>query len=108
MLNLLYVANLGINKASGVNVVVPQHMKYQSKYANIGFYNLQDISTPIDKEVHIIDRNWHPEFDLAKFPEPFNQPDLVVFHDIFSSLKFCKIARMIPLQKPQKYCKTAG
>lgn len=92
-MNILYVANLGTNRASGVNVVVPQHMKYQAKHANIGFYNLQMISMPIDGTVHVLDRSEYPEFDLSKFPVPFNLPDLVVFHDIFSSLTFCKIAK---------------
>ena len=92
-MNILYVANLGVNKANGVNVVVPQHMKYQAKHANIGFYNLQMISMPIDGTVHVLDRSEYPEFDLSKFPVPFNLPDLVVFHDIFSSLTFCKIAK---------------
>lgn len=92
-MNILYVANLGTNNSSGVNVVVPQHMKYQAKHANIGFYNLQRISMPIDRNVRVLDRSEYPEFDLSKFPVPFNLPDLVVFHDIFSSLTFCKIAK---------------
>lgn len=94
-MNILYVANLGDNKASGINVVVPQHMKYQSKHANIGFYNFRNISIPIDPSIKVLSSNENEEFNLAKFPEPFNHPDLVVFHDVFSNLKFCKVAKSL-------------
>jgi len=94
-LNILYVANLGTNRASGVNVVVPQHMKYQSEYANIGFYNFQKTSMIIDSNVTIISNGEHSEFNIEKFPEPFNNPDIVIIHDIFSSLKFCKVAKIL-------------
>ena len=94
-MNILYIANLGDNKASGVNIVVPQHMKFQSKYANIGFYNFRNISMPIDPSVQVLSSSENTEFNLAKLPDPFNHPDLVVFHDIFSCLKFCKVAKKL-------------
>lgn len=94
-MNILYIANLGANRANGVNVVVPEHMKYQSKYANIGFYNFREISMPIDSSVKILSKDKYSEFDMIKFPEPFNNPDLVIFHDVFSSLEFCKVAQTL-------------
>lgn len=94
-MNILYVANLDDNRASGVNIVVPQHMKYQSKYANVAFYNFREISMPIDSSVKILSKNKYSEFDMIKFPEPFNHPDLVIIHDVFSSLKFCKVAQTL-------------
>lgn len=94
-MNILYVANLGTNKASGVNVVVPQHMKYQSEYANIGFYNFQETSMIIDSNVTTINNGEYSEFNMEKFPEPFNNPDIVIIHDVFSSTKFCKVARIL-------------
>lgn len=98
-MNILYVANLGTNRASGVNVVVPQHMKYQSEYANIGFYNFQKTSMIIDSNVTIISNGEHSEFNIEKFPEPFNNPDIVIIHDIFSNLKFCKVAKVLNKMK---------
>lgn len=53
-MNVIHVANIGSNRANGVNIVVPEHMKYQSKFSNIGFFNFSGISVPIDSNVKIL------------------------------------------------------
>ena len=54
-------------EASGVNVVVPQHMKYQSEYANIGFIIFKRTSMIIDSNVTIISNGEHSEFNMKNF-----------------------------------------
>jgi len=94
-MNVIHVANIGSNRANGVNIVVPEHMKYQSKFSNIGFFNFSGISVPIDSNVKILSKNNNLDFDLREFPEPFNRPDLVIIHDVFSTLKFYKVAKIL-------------
>ena len=75
-MNIIHAANIGSNRVNGINVVVPEYLKYQSLFANIGFYNFSKISVPIDYNVKILSKNNNLDFDLREFPEPFNHPDL--------------------------------
>lgn len=87
---ILHIANLSGNRFSGVDVVVPQHLFAQSKYAKIAFVNISDFRIDNTQQFDVEKMN-----NLKKLPVPFNKPDLVVFHMVyhFKYLKLYKICK---------------
>ena len=94
-MNIIHIANINNNKTSGVTVAVQQHINWQSKYANVAFYNFKEIKVELDKEVTLLDIKKYPKWDIKEFPYPFNNPDLVIFHDVFACIKFNKVAKTL-------------
>ena len=91
-LRILHVANIGHVKHSGVAVVVPNYLKYQSPHANIALLNLQDIK-PMGS------RKLYQTFLLSEMKniDEINRefkPDLVVFHEVYRPA-YAKIARQL-------------
>lgn len=76
---ILHIAEISNNMSSGVCVVVPQHVASQKNYAQVGFINVNKAEiNNIDSELKFI-----RPFDIKLLKEPFNKPDLVVFHEIY-------------------------
>lgn len=84
---ILHVAWLDNNKSNGVSVVVPQHVKYQSKIANVALFNISLFDVTSFSDVGdfcpIFSLNECPNGDISKLAEPFNRPDIVVFHGVY-------------------------
>ncbi len=63
----------------GVDVVVPMHVQAQSKFAQVGLLNVNNVDIPNVDNFFKFEKN----FDINKLPSPFNKPDIVVFHELY-------------------------
>jgi glycosyltransferase involved in cell wall biosynthesis len=96
-MNILHVANIRNRPQSGVVNVVPKYVKHQSKYANTALFNLDD-HEPEDLamgDCGLLFKASEYTRGVIDLPAPFNQPDLIVFHDVYwpafiGVAKYCK------------------
>lgn len=76
---ILHIACLNNTKASGVDAVVPLHIQNQIKYAKVGLINVSNI-----KITNIANQfDYKEPFMVNELKEPFNKPDIVVFHEAY-------------------------
>lgn len=87
-LNILHIGCTNGDMCNGVQVVVPQHLNAQSKYANVAFVNISNIEIGNG----IIQFEYSKNFSISKLPQPFCKPDLVVFHECYR-IQYISIAK---------------
>ena len=87
---ILHIAKVDENRASGVSVVVPQHIRAQSAFAVVGFLNLTEYRPEgIDNFF-----TYQKPFVLKMLDVPFNKPDIVIFHQVYEP-EFISISRVL-------------
>ncbi len=76
---ILHIAYLTKDLFWGVNVAVPQHIRAQREFAEVGFINVNNIN------IDTIERQFEYTKDniLDSLPKPFCTPDIVVFHEVY-------------------------
>ena len=93
-LNILYISNLSGNPWAGPTYSVPAQIAAQARIDNVFWYNLSDLSN--EKIVGNLQKlGWKdlafyhdlaefPHKDIAKLPDPFNKPDLIVLEQFYT------------------------
>lgn len=99
-MNILFISCCNGNKSSGLTYSVPAQIKSATKYDNIFWYNLLPVVDNEWKE----ERYYHtiieyPKKSLNELPEPFNNPDLVVFQQMYDYLKYNKLRILREIMK---------
>lgn len=81
-ITILHVCGINNDKFNGVSVVVPEHFRYQSEIATVGLLNCTSIE--IEKLSDCNNVFMYSDYKkIEKLPEPFNKPDVVVFHEVY-------------------------
>lgn len=81
---ILHISSIKGSKASGISIVVPEHVQNQKKYANVALLNCSPYVPNNEKRNYkVFLKSNYKNFTLDKLDEPFNKPDIVVFHGIY-------------------------
>lgn len=89
ILHLAFVKN---NYASGVRVVVPQIVQSQQCIENVALYNFGAVTLNKSERIHLLSEEGSLDLKIKALPKPFNHPDIVIFHNIYS-IHYIKVAK---------------
>ena len=87
---ILHIATVKENRANGVYVAVPEHLKAQSKFATVGLLNLAEYRPEGTENCFV----YQKPFSLKTLSAPFNDPDIVIFHQVYDP-EFISISRVL-------------
>ena len=76
-MTILHIAHVPNNPYSGVCNIVPKHIISQQNLINVALLNI------VENNNSGVDNQFSQVKHIADLPEPFNKPDLVVFHEIY-------------------------
>ena len=89
-MNVLHIAKISDSLANGVCVAVPEHIKAQSKTETVALLNLNDYRPKGISNIFVYNKNF--SFDILD--EPFNKPDIVIFHQVYY-LEYIRISKIL-------------
>ena len=92
-MNILYISIASGLDTAGPNISIPASIEAQSKFDNVMWINLIDVEKESWKKYQWFHnaKEWKSLY-LAKLPEPFSNPDLIVFEEVYN-LKMAMLAR---------------
>ena len=82
-MNILHIGGIRNLQQSGVCVVVPQHLESQLNFANVALFNLNDYDPRKANMNYPLYLSSEYNTKIDNLPSPFNNPDLVVFHEVY-------------------------
>ena len=77
---ILHIATIRDDPTNGVCVLVPKLIETQRKLVTTGLLNLNEYQ--LDENSNYF--TYSEPFSLTALEAPFNKPDLVVFHQVYS------------------------
>lgn len=89
---VLHFAAIENNPFNGVCVAAPQHVISQKEFATVGFINIKNIEIDALKDYPGTQMKFVKPFDIKAIPDPFNKPDIVVFHECYR-MDYLQIAK---------------
>lgn len=75
---IVHIANIDTSIIGGVQIAVPKMVKAQSLYAQVCLLNTHGESIE-----GIQTLQYCGKFDIDRLPEPYNKPNIVVFHEVY-------------------------
>lgn len=93
-MNILHIACTNGDPCNGVQVVVPQHLVAQGKYANVAFVNISNVKANEES----MQFEYKDNFSITALPVPFHRPDIVIFHECYR-IQYIKIAEELRKMK---------
>ncbi len=85
---ILHIASIRENTLNGINIVVPKHVVSQGKYTETALLNIKNVTIAGVENQIAFDK----DFELSNLKPPFDNPDLVVFHDCYY-YEYLKLAK---------------
>ena len=76
---ILHIAKITEERANGVNVVVPEHIKAQGQIETVALLNIRKHRPDCIESVFFYEKGTK----ISDLDAPFNHPDLVVFHQVY-------------------------
>ena len=80
---ILHIAGIGNNQFNGVCIAVPQHVISQKDFAQAALISVKDVEVKRLLDYPGTQLKYVKPFDVRSLPEPFNKPDIVVFHECY-------------------------
>ena len=87
---ILHIANIGDNLANGVHVAVPRHVQAQANLAQVLLVNIRNINVAGDMQCEYKGAESFPDY----LPEPFNKPDIAIFHEV-NYIEYIKLYKQL-------------
>lgn len=81
---ILHITSIRGGKYSGISIVVPEHVKNQSKIETVALFNCTNFIPEDSKGRYKVYLKENNKFDINQLENPFDKPDLVVFHGIYT------------------------